>query len=199
MKTVVSHRTDHAGLAAIDITMTPEYGQKPLTLHPEHFRRMRAALKTGMRALKAPPRIAWVKIADADFFAPDTDAKFPDRTDRSMNACTAIELRGLGFALAESITNEFAKRDNVVNEIPLKSLGRARDEHEEGRVKRAIREWADADSVAAHIGYGIDFFCSGDYGKGAGAPSVLDPTSRSWLQATYGVKFVDISELAGML
>jgi hypothetical protein len=71
--------------------------------------------------------------------------------------------------------------------------------HEENAVNRAIAEWADADSVAAHVGYGIDLFCTEDVGKSAGAPSVLDQANRTWLQATYGVKFVTISELAGML
>ena len=98
-----------------------------------------------------------------------------------------------------SIANEFAKRDNAVNEMPLRSLGRAKDVHEEGRVRRAVSEWADADSVASHIGYAIDLFCTDDQGKGAGAPSVLDSANRARLEKTYGVKFVTLCQLAAMI
>jgi hypothetical protein len=67
-------------------------------------------------------------------------------------------------------------------------------------VQRAIAEWADADSVASHIGFGIDIFCSDDKGKSTGgAPSILDPTHRAWLTATYGMKFVTLSELAALV
>ena len=200
VKSQMSHKVDEAtAQETININMTTEQDRKPL--HEEQQRRIEAALKIGMRALKAPNRIGWIRIDDPDgsFFAPDADAKFTDRMNRSMDVCTAIESRGLGYALVKSIANELAKRDNVVNEMPMQSLGRAKDVHDEGRVKRAVSEWADADSIAAHIGYGIDLLCTEDQGKGAGAPSILDSTNRAWLEATYCVKFVTLSELAGMI
>jgi hypothetical protein len=83
--------------------------------------------------------------------------------------------------------------------IWFKALDRANDIHAERAVQRAFGEWADADSVAAHIAYGIDVFCTGDAGKSNAGASILDPTNRQWLHGTYGVKFMTIQELAASL
>ena len=176
----------------------PEQDRKPL--HPEHFNRIQAAREIGMRALKAPPRVGGFRVPDPDFYEPDSsEAALSERINKAGDVSTAIEARGVGYALVKSVAVKIAKRDGVANEMPTQSLGRAQGVHEEGRVKRAVPEWADADSMAAHVGYGIELFCTEDEGKSAGAPSVLDATNRAWLETTYGVKFVNLSQLAGML
>jgi len=215
------------GQVRISLTLTSRQSRHPI--HPEHAARIQAALKTGMRALKGPSRIGWILIQDPDgrFFAPDADAAFADRMDRTDSACSAIETRGLGFARAQSLAKSFATRDQAdiirkneeefakldamlapaglrMPRIPFEepwfsSLLRARDIHEQRQVQRAIAEWADADSIAAHIGYGIDLFCTEDEGKGAGAPSIFDADNRTWQEKTYEIKFVTLSELAGMI
>lgn len=191
--------TDAAtGQESIHFNATVEQDRKPL--HPEHSKRIRAALRIGMRALKAPRRIAGFNVGDPNFYerAGSEDA-LSDRLNKTIAVGKAIEARGVGYALVESIAKKFTRRDNVVNEMPMRSLGRARDKHEIGGVNRAIAEWADADSIAAHIGYDMDLFCTEDQGKGAGARSVLDSNNRAWLESTFGVKFVTLSELAGMI
>ncbi len=215
------------GQNTVNINLTVKQDRQPL--HPEHSARIQAARKIGMRALKAPSRVGWILIRDPDgsFFAPDADAKFAARMDRTNDACSAIEARGLGFAQAQSLAKSFAARDQAdiarkneeefakldamlapaglrapriqVDEPWFTSLLRARHIHEQRQVQRAIAEWADADSIAAHIGYGIDLFCTEDQGKGAGAPSIFDADNRTWLEKTYEVKFVTLSELAGMI
>jgi hypothetical protein len=136
---------------------------------------IQAALKIGIRVLKAPPRACGILIQDPDgsFFAADTDATFVDRMDRTSKACAAIEARGLGFAevisLAKSFASrdqanifrrqeeEFAKLDEILAPAGLRaprisfeepwfqSLLRAKDIHEERQVQRAIAKWADAE------------------------------------------------------
>lgn len=221
----------HTGQVSIKLNLTVRQDRTPLP--PKHSARIQAARKIGMRALRGPSRCGWNSIQDPDgsFFAPDADAKFADRMDRTLNACSAIEARGLGFARVQSLAKSFASREHAdvirkqeeefakLNEriarldpppkliLPkihfeepwFTSLLRARDIHEQHKVQRAIAEWADADSIAAHIGYGMDLFCTEDQGKGAGAPSVLDSNNRAWLESAYGVKFVTLPELAGML
>jgi hypothetical protein len=84
----------------------------------------------------------------------------------------------------------------------FKSLGKAEDIHETRAVGRAVAEWADGDSVAAHYGYRNDFFCTLDAGKGEGKrgdPAVLDAANRAWLSADYGIQFITIAELAKKL
>ena len=63
------------------------------------------------------------------------------------------------------------------------------------KVKEAVAEWADGDSLVAHYGYGIDLFCSRDWGKNAGK-NVLHPDNRQWLSEEYGIQFVTLAELA---
>ena len=55
------------------------------------------------------------------------------------------------------------------------------------------------DSVAAHYGYGNDFFCTLDAGKGEskrGDPEFSTRPIEFWLSADHGIQFVTIAELA---
>jgi hypothetical protein len=60
----------------------------------------------------------------------------------------------------------------------------------------AVAEWVDGDSVAAHVAYSNDVFCTEDQGKSASGGSILDADNRVWLAVTYNVKFATIRELA---
>jgi hypothetical protein len=186
---------------AHQITLSPEQPDRQ-DLHPEQVSRIQAALALGIRVLKAPPRVGGIRLehSDANVFLQDRDdANLAARLDRSTAAAEAMEARGLGQARAASLSQQFANRAKTPNMSWLQGLSLARDIHEENAVKRAIAEWADGDSIAAHIGYGIDFFCSEDKGNGAGAASVFDDTNRQWLSTAYGVKFLTLTELATMI
>jgi hypothetical protein len=126
------------------------------------------------------------------------EALLAARLDKFMDAVSAIEARGLGAAQGLALARNFAQRDGVT-EHWYRSLQRAKDVHEERAVQRAVAEWADADSIAAHIGYGIDFFCTEDKGNSAGGAAIFDSTNRAWLTSTYGVKFITLTELAAMI
>ena len=80
----------------------------------------------------------------------------------------------------------------------FKALGAAPDIHETREVARAIAEWSDGDSIAAHYGYGNDIFCTGDKAR-PGRPSILDAANRAWLMTEFGVRFCTIRELASLL
>jgi hypothetical protein len=135
------------------------------------------------------------------FFEPEPDVlALAARLDKASGVADAIQARGLGYATAVQLGLKFSERDGKVGEWWLQALRRAQDETERRKVQRAIREWADADSIAAHVGHGIDLFCSEDKGKSTGdEPSVLDGANRAWLTTTFGVKFVTLTELAGMV
>lgn len=185
----------------ITIDLSVQQDRKPLP--PEFPRRIQAAQKLGMRALRGPARIGWVRVRDNDckFFEPDESVlELSRRLDKANDVATAIGTRGLGYATAVRLGLQFSARDGVVGELWLQALLRAQDDAEGRKVQRAIAEWADADSIAAHVGYGIDLFCSEDKGKSTGGePSVLDEPNRAWLTSTYGVKFVTLTELAAMV
>jgi hypothetical protein len=107
-----------------------------------------------------------------------------------------ISIRGLGRMVAVQLGTQFTKRENVEKpELWLQGLGRARGA-EWKKVARVSREWADGDSVAAHYGFGVQLFCSEDSGKTGRGRSVLDRDSRKWLSEEYGIRFVNLAELA---
>jgi hypothetical protein len=100
------------------------------------------------------------------------------------------------YAVAVRLGLEFSVRDGVVGEWWFQALRRAQDETERKKVQKAVAEWADADSIAAHVGYGIDLFCWKNTG---GQRSVLGEPNRAWLASTFGVRFVTLTELSAMV
>lgn len=185
------------GATAIEIRHIVEQQRNPL--HPEHIARIATAVNIGMKVLKAP-RIGALLITDPDgkYFVPETPQETTQRIAKYQTVAREIEDRGAGMSVLLALAHQMAKRDGA-KEPWFHSLKRAKDVHEENAVKRAIAEWADADSVAAHVGYGIDLFCTGDAGKSAGTVSVHDAGNRAWLLAAHGVRFVTVPELAAML
>ena len=85
------------------------------------------------------------------------------------------------------------KFDQYKRDIPYSTLVQAFQS-----LVRPLAEWADGDSVAAHYAYGIDIFCSEDFGKSLSNPSVLDAANRVWLTKTFGIQFATLGELAQM-
>jgi hypothetical protein len=162
--------------------------------------RFLAAFELGMKLLGAP-RIGMVRVDDPDggrYVAEPDEDRLAQRLARYHEAVTAIEARGVGCAWAQMIAAEI--RAEIGGYDPFISyLGRPRTRAEQGRINRAIAEWADGDSVAAHYGYGIDLFCSEDFGRGASNSSVLDAINREWLKATFGIQFATLGEVARMV
>lgn len=168
--------------------------RKPL--HPENAARLRAAHALKVKLMRSP-RIGAMLIEDPDgtVYITETPEEKKSRHDLFCQVLREIERRGVGIAIAKELGARFSKRDNV-QEPWFKGLGRASNIHEEGEVARAIAEWADADSVASHIAYGIEQFCSDDRAKKGNIKSIMSPDSRAWLTATYGVVYTSLTTLA---
>jgi hypothetical protein len=199
---IVTRMTEKASVtgepARVSVELTVHQpGRKPI--HPEVAMRVKAALQLGLRALKIPRQGA-ITIEDPHktFFVQQNKSEMEQRQQKTFEAARQIEGRGVGMSRVKALAAKFAARDNVT-EPWYRSLVRAKDIHEENDVKRAIAEWSDADTMAAHIGYGIQFFCTEDLGRGAVAASILDSANRFWLTQNYGVRFVTLSELAKKL
>jgi len=111
-----------------------------------------------------------------------------------------IEKRGFGKAQLESVAHKLALRlpEGGHSFFDLPDVPFTRDD--QGEVATAVAEWADGDTVACHIGYGNDLFCSGDKGGKTGTrSSILNKANREWLSGTYGLQFVYVQELAERL
>ena len=172
--------------------------RKPL--HPETVARVQAAKAVGVKVLKAVPRLAAYHIQDPSgeyFLNPGEGEALRAWRDKACAVARAIEARGVGMAQLKKLGARLGQSDP--QSIWFQSLNRAGDIHEKRGVERTFGEWADADSIAAHVAYAIDVFCSYDVGRGNPGGSVLDHTNRAWLSETYGVRFATIEELAATL
>lgn len=70
---------------------------------------------------------------------------------------------------------------------------------EDKAIKKAFAEFADGDSIAFHIAYTNQYFCTRDNAGNAGQNSVLSENNRKWLRQDYGVNFISPEDLAQIL
>lgn len=184
-----------ADVETIPLTLQAKQPRKPL--HPEVIARMKAAKALGVRVLEEPPRIGAFHFSDPHgeyYLSRGNDAQITEWNDKALAVSGAIEARGLGIAQVKAMG---AGIDADV--VWFKALDKAKDIHERRAIERAFSEWADAESLAAHVAYGLDVFCSADAGKSNATKSIFDPENRAWATATYGVKFMTFEELAAAL
>jgi len=170
------------------------------SLRPEVVARANRALDLGMRMLRAP-RINGVRINDpsGDLYCKDPDQEaLSTRLKRYEAITSAIEARGLGFAQAAKVAGLLTDRASGAQSGDVKP-GRESDRRSINEVARAIAEWADGDSIAAHYAYAGDLFCTEDRARKAGASSVMHPSHRAWLGRAFAVKLVTIAGLAQLI
>jgi len=177
-----------------ETVLTLEGGQK--LPRPDTVARVRRALELGLRILSAPrPGGTPIDALDGELYAKDVNPL--TRLTRYESITAAIEARGLGRARMLKVAP--SRSHGADPPSRLASIDRASYPGDLTKVARAVAEWADGDSVAAHYGYGNDLFCTQDRAARAGRDSVMHPAQRSWLQRVYGVEFVSIAELGARL
>jgi len=188
---------DGSGVTYIN-SRVEQPGRRPLDRRQAD--RFLGAFALGMKLLGAP-RLGMIRVDDpnGDRYADDpSETDLSNRLDSYYQVTEAIEARGLGCAQAQLIAQGIKARIGGYRSF-VECLGYPQDSTEQKKINRAIAEWADGDSVAAHYGYGIDLFCSEDSGKSASSPSVLDPNNRKWLSENFAIRFVTLAELADLV
>jgi hypothetical protein len=179
-----------------ETVLTIEGGQKSPRPRSDTVARVGRALALGLRILSAPrPGGTPIDALDGELYAKDVNPSV--RLKRYEAITAAIEARGLGFARMLKVAP--SRSHGLVSPIRLATVDWASSPGNMTKVARAVAEWADGDSVAAHYGYGNDLFCTQDRAARAGRRSVMHPAQRSWLHRVYGVEFVDIAGLAARL
>lgn len=195
----VREKVGDADLESIHIEHRVEQpDRKPL--HPQIIARMKAARALGVRALRAVPRLGAYEITDptGEFYLdPGEGEALKAWKDKACEVVRAIEDRGVGIAQVKKVGSDLGASHEA---SPwFRFLDQPADIHQQRAVERAFSEWADGDSIAAHVAYGLDIFCSDDAGKSNATNSIFDPTNRAWLTKTYGVQFMTFKELAEKL
>ena len=62
--------------------------------------------------------------------------------------------------------------------------------------EKAIAEWVDGESLAAHYASGNEFFCTDDNARSAGTKSVFHGANRNRLEAEFGIKIISSCKAA---
>ena len=163
-------------------------------MHPMLLQHFSDALSLGMQVLRAP-RIGGIVNPEIDpnCYVKESPEDATQRQERTFEAMRRIEARGAGIATVQRLMAVVAPGQvwhTALSRVPESQIQRFAD---------AIAEWADGDAVAAHIGYGCDYFVTEDKAESAGSAATLAPGNRSWLSADFGVQFVTTRELAAQL
>lgn len=122
----------------------------------------------------------WYYFIDEDYFT--TAKRFED-------VVKEIEIMGAGYSHFLTLITTKENKHLPRNE-KLKFY--------KGSVKKlsaAVAEWSDGDSIALHIAYGVDYFCTYDEGKNAGRNSTFGQMVYGQLNRKFGVKKVMPREL----
>lgn len=163
--------------------------------------RIRQALELGFRVIPVPrlgglPRPVEIQREEFSVALSELDkANVWALLQRISEAIEFIEGIGVGRAVLANIAGRIQRRVGSGEGDWFHGLDQPWDDQERKEIEAGFAEWADGDSVAAHIGYGIDVFCTEDQGKSA-ANSVFQPSCRSELGRRFGVEFSDLRALA---
>jgi len=186
------------GTIKIGISMEPNNSLHP-GLHAIVIRWRTEAIKLGARFMRCP-RIGTPKppqFIDSDY-VPETDNERSDRQDRFSKILQTIDSKSVGISVAKRIGDNINVRLDA-QQPWFANLDSPLDIHEERSVERAIGEWADGDTVAAHYAYRNDLLCSEDIAKSAAGNSIFEQSIRTEMAEEFGIKFVTINELAARL
>jgi hypothetical protein len=153
---------------------------------------LKDALAIGFKLMKCP-RINGFKNPDIkdSYFLEDELNTLEQRQLVFSSVATEIEEKNVGRAQIINLGKKY-------NSFWFDGI-RYAPEEEKKNIAKAVAEWADGDSLAAHIAYKNTYFCTKDNAKSAGPVSVLSPENRRWLKEKYNVQFVTPEELGKKL
>jgi len=117
------------------------------------------------------------------------DEEYLLTSERFSDVVKEIELLGAGYNryLTLITTNE---NQHLTTHERLKSY-----KGSQKKLSAAIAEWSDGDSVALHIVYGLDYFCTNDEGRSSGQNSALGKNVCKSLNLKFGFRKLNPEEL----
>jgi hypothetical protein len=172
----------------------PASGVVQPPLHPILESHLQDAIAMGFRLLHCPRILAPKPKLPQSYYLADTNATAADRAARFAECSRELELLGAGIAHVKAIGARYSNDPKRW----IEGLAAA-PASESAAIAKAVAEWADADSVAAHYAYEADYFCTRDVASAAGTNTMLHPDQRAMLTSRFGVRFVFPEELAAIL
>ena len=146
------------------------------------------AIGMGFKFIRTP-RIGGHGVdPSAEYVAKDKKFPLDERLDRTFDLLSFIENLGAGkgkldTAILNNPGNGFLEKTINYNSLTDKQFA------------KNIAEWVDGDAIAAHYGYGIDYFCTNDKASRAGVSSIFSNINLKKVCEKYGIKIVSPDEL----
>lgn len=172
----------------ITITIGPNDSSFPV-LNEYLLQRGEIAFKSGFKLIQVPR----VGMPVPSFAKPNILPLSNEQNETISVVCQLIEEQlHSGYFWIQKIFDKYDLPDSFdsIRELP---------ECEEKSIAKATAEWADGDSIAAHIGYGGDYFCTNDQGGNAGRNSVMHPENIAILASNFGLRVVCPEQLLEIL
>ena len=167
----------------------PDQSHRP-PLKPILTDRITEGFNLGIRFIRVP------RYNDFAFPSEYYAAEPADYVELWGKAESAIFKRGVGKALLREVSFKLGHKiqgGQAYFDIPDVPM----TDDDKTEVANAVGEWADGDSVASHIAFRNDIFCSEDKGgKHGNRKSVCNRCNREWLAEEYSVVFAGLSDLA---
>ena len=184
----IKEKDETDGSTSFEISIGPDRNYHPGS-RPPLSTHLKDALNKGFRILRCP-RIAGFVNPDLheEDFIDDEIVPIEKRQERFFECLDKIERRGCGISHIKSIGYRYSNGKRWHDGIPNAP------KTEEGAIAKALAEWADGDSLAAHVAYNNDYFCTRDVGKSGGTDSILSEKNRKWAEEACGVVFLTREE-----
>ena len=142
------------------------------------------------------PRLGGISNPDVEsLLAKQTLAEFDAYTTKAGEVADFIEGLGCGMKPIYQVLASYPRPFQSTMYQWIASVPETESKH----IAKAVAEWADSDSITAHIATEIDYFCTRDRGRGAGQASILGSANVAALAKKYGFKTIPPAELAQML
>lgn len=156
-------------------------GSEPLEITKYHKEYIPKAIQLGFRFLRHP-RLSGLSLdIEKQYFAEDETYSLEERIDRYFQCLEFIEKRGAGKSRLHNRLDGNGNRGIVKQTRNDNNLS-------EKQYGKDFAEWADGDALAAHYGYGIDYFCTNDEAKNAGRYSVFYNDNLNAVKNKFGIK-----------
>ena len=179
------------GMFRMQVGVRPNTEQHP-GIHPRPRETLLQARDLGFKVLRmtnGPGAVRTEEIPD-DMYARQDDIEEFERYRELLANCSDF-IMGLGCG--QAAYNQFKAQFNLVSSGSSQSTP---SEQEQKKFIKAIAEWADGDSLAAHYAAGNDFFCTNDKAGNAGTNSIFHVENRTQLEKAFGIKIISSSEAA---
>lgn len=150
------------------------------------------ALELGFKFIHNPRIGAPSLNLPEQYKAADEKYSLSERLERTFECSRFIESLGAGKAKLHNRLDGDGNRGAIKQTKEDHSLS-------DKQYAKDIGEWVDGDSLAAHYGFGIDYFCTNDQARGAGMASVFHPNNLNKLDEKYGIRVVSPAELLAII